>query len=77
MLIQDVKSELLVLSALSAQTRARGKSQQVEAQPECVQTPGPGRRMYQHGLHPRPSSPGLAEGHPPDQGVYSKPGQSK
>lgn len=30
-----------------------GKSQQVEAQPECVQTRGPGHRMYQHGLRTR------------------------
>jgi len=50
-----------------------GKSQQVGAPAECVQTRGPGRRMYQHGLR---LSLSLAEGHPSDQGVYSKPAQS-
>ncbi len=62
MLIWAVELELLVLSAPPAQTQNTGKSQQVEAQPECVQTRGPGRRMYQHGLRPRLPLPAWQRG---------------
>lgn len=48
--IHAVKLELLVLS-LHKHTH-EVESQQVGAQPECVQTRGPGRRTYQRGLRP-------------------------